>query len=117
MRRKYSNSEQDRLQKLQQENTKLKQQISQLRKQISRLDLDRFQNLKEVLDAQDRRDAEDAAKKRNEVDDKQWTCWTCRVGVLRLHVLEKPGGALYNRVCDECGHKTKFQKFDRKEEE
>lgn len=117
-RRRYNDSELDQLQKYKIENRKLKQQISQLRKQISRIDVDRFQNLKDLLDAQDRREAEDAAKSRGMESDKRWECWTCRTGILRVHVIEKPTGSIYNRVCDNehCGHRTKFQKLDRKKD-
>lgn len=116
IRRRYADGEQDQLQKLRNENKKLKSMLSQLRKQISRIDVDRFQNLKDLLDAQDRREAEDAAKERGLESDKQWECWTCRTGVLRVHVIEKPGHSIYNRVCDNpaCGHRTKFQKLEKK---
>lgn len=118
-RRHYNDGELDQLQKYKIENRKLKHTISQLRKQISRIDLDRFQNLKDKLDSLDRLEAEEAAKERGIESDKRWECWTCRTGTLRVHVIEKPTGSIYNRVCDNehCGHRTKFQKLDQKKKD
>lgn len=107
-RRRYSDSEHSEIQKLRQDNKRLKRDLVQLRKQLDRVDLDQFKNLKDLIDSQDRE-----AHPQHAHQDKDWTCWTCRTGTLRLRVLEKPGGAVYNRMCDNkaCRNKTKFQKF------
>lgn len=106
-RRKYSDGEAELLQRLKHENQKLKREKQALRKQLDRLDVDRFNNLKELLDSHDRAD-------REEVDKNNWECWTCRQGILRLAVIERRDKVIYNRVCDHCGHKTKFKDFNDK---
>lgn len=106
-RRKYSDSENDRLQRLSNENKKLKQQIAQLRKQISRIDVDRFQNLKDLLDSQDREEQQEAAR---EHEAKLWECWDCKKDLLKLVVMERRDGVFYFRRCS-CGRRTKTQKY------
>jgi len=110
-RRNLADSEIDQLQKVRRENKRLKEQISQLRKQISRIDVDRFQNLKDLLDAQDRKEQQEAALEKNKALSEQWKCWHCESGILRLVVLERRDGVFYNRVCDNCKHRTKLQKY------
>jgi len=106
-RRRYANSETELLQKLKSENQRLKRERDALRKQLARVDLNQFQNLKETIDSYDRKDQE--AEDRD-----NWECWTCRKGVIRLAIIERRNGAIYNRVCDNCGHKTKFKKYSDK---
>ncbi len=113
-RRRMADSELDEIQIVRRENRKLKQQISQLRKQISRIDVDRFQNLKELLDAQDRQDAEEAAARRQAELDRAWECWDCRQGTLKLSIIERRDGVWYNRYCQECGKRTKLQRYNDK---
>lgn len=116
-RRRYSDGEQDRLQRVVQENKKLKGQISQLRKQMSRIDVDRFQNLKDLLDAQDREEQEEAAVKREQTMERDWRCWQCPSGTLRLTVLERRDGVFYYRKCDGCPKKTRLQPYSNKVKE
>jgi septal ring factor EnvC (AmiA/AmiB activator) len=115
-RRSYSGSEYDQLQRLKSENRKLRQQISQLRKQISRIDIDRFQNLKDLLDAQDREEQEQAAQEQQKTLERQWACWECGQGTMRLVVLERRDGVHYYRCCDNCKKRTKLQKYNDKVE-
>lgn len=111
-RRQHVDAELDQLQRLRIENKRLKNQLSQLRKQMSRIDVDRFQNLKQLLDAQDKEEREVAAVEREDTDKKQWECWDCRVGTLRLTILERRDGAFYWRGCDNCKKRTELQKYD-----
>lgn len=107
-RRRYSDGEQDLIQKLKSENRKLKQWNSRLQKQLSRLDLDQFQNLKDVIDSQDR------DSNPEKTAEKDWTCWDCKQDYLRLRIIEKPGRILYNRYCPTCKKRTKFQVYNDK---
>ena len=49
---KSNSKELSEMQRLKAENQKLKRQLNRLRKQMSRVDLDNYDNLKEVLEAQ-----------------------------------------------------------------
>lgn len=108
-RRQYSVKEQDILQKLKRENSKLKKQISLLRKQISRLDVDRYQNVKELLEKQAEEDAQEYIIKEKENAEKQWRCWDCGEGILRTKRLHRLDGSFYFRQCDnnKCKKRTR----------
>lgn len=110
-RRKYTHKEQDDLQRLKRENDKLKKQVSSLRKQISRLDIDRYQNIKEILEKQEVEDSKEVILKEKEKLEKQWKCWECGHGVLRIKRLHRIDGSFYFRKCDNqsCDHRTKTQ--------
>ena len=112
--RNYSDQEYDKLQRFKYENKRLKKQLSRLRKQMSRIDLDRYTNLKELIEKHDREDrdvklAQDELKIR-----KLWECWECRQGVLIFIPIIKKTGEFYFRRCNNCGHRTKTQKFNEK---
>lgn len=116
-RRRYSDGEHDRMQRLVHENQKLKKQISALRKQMSRIDVDRFQNLKDLLDAQDRENQQEALARRQEDAQKEWQCWDCSEGTLRLTILERRDGVFYYRKCDSCPKRTRLQPYGAKVKE
>lgn len=110
-RRNYNRKEQDELQKLKRENDKLKKQVSSLRKQLSRVDIDRYQNIKELLEKQAHEDAEDILQKEREIAEKNWRCWDCGEGLLRVRRLHRLDGSFYYRLCDndKCKKRTKTQ--------
>lgn len=108
-RRKYSDREYDDLDRLKYENKKLKRQISALRKQISRLDIDRYNNVKELLEKQANEDMHEYIEKEKENAEKKWRCWTCGQGVLRPVRMHRRDGSFYYRKCDneKCDNRTK----------
>ena len=110
-RRKYADGEQDQVQKIRSENKRLKLQISQLRKQLSRVDLDRFQNIKELLDSQDKEEHDIAAEAKNKTLAEQWKCWKCDSGHLRLIIIDRRDGPHYSRNCDYCKNRTRMKKY------
>jgi predicted RNase H-like nuclease (RuvC/YqgF family) len=114
-RRKLSDGEYDQVQRLRNENKKLKHQISQLRKQMSRIDVDRFQNLKEVIEAQERQDRVEQQEAEDKALAQKWECWECKQGTLRLTVLERLDGVFYYRKCDTqgCRKRTKLQRYNK----
>lgn len=107
-RSKRSEGELDQLDKLKHENKKLKRQVQQLRKVIDRVDLDRYENLKDILEEHEH---EEKMALVATPTDPAWKCYDCEAGILRLKVIDKPSGAIYNRVCDGCKKRTKFQKW------
>ena len=101
----------DRLKK---ENEKLKREVARLRKIIDRLDLNntRFKNLKDLV-GQQVKETQDVEKTR-----KDWTCFECSRGVMKIHVIDRRDGTFYWRSCsdDKCGHRTKIQRYSEKVE-
>jgi hypothetical protein len=77
---------------------------------MARIDVDRFQNLKELLDSQDRQEQEEVSRER---EVKMWSCWECKQGILKLIIMERRDGVFYLRKCDNklCHKQTKPQKY------
>jgi hypothetical protein len=110
-RTKRSGSEHDLVDKLKHENQKLKRQISQLRKQLSRLDLNKYANLKELVDKQELEDKHEEKQKHQEQVKKLWECFECRNGHLLMLTFERRDGVFYYRKCNSCGHRTQVKKL------
>ncbi len=103
-----------REQKLLHENQRLKKQLAQLRKQLARVDLDRYENIKEIIQkhyqderAQEGQDILDRLKE-------EWKCRECQNGYLEIFTYNKMGNTWYYRVCSNssnCKHRTKPQPY------
>ncbi len=106
-KRKYSSKEIDLLQRLKRENSVLKRQISRLRKQLERLDLEQYQNLREIEDKNKIEERELTLKQLEE----QWKCYQCAEGVMRLKLWNRRDGLKYQRMCDACGNRTKVKPY------
>jgi len=100
------------VQKLRRENVKLKGQISSLRKQLSRIDLDRYTNLRDIIEAHELEDDEFDIKESLEESKKKWECFDCKEGILNLIMITKCGDPFYLRRCNNCGKKTRLKKYD-----
>lgn len=111
-RRKYSDGDYELLDKLKHENKKLKKQISALRKQIAKLDIDRYENLKELVDKHNEQDLEEQKIKEEEFLNKKWQCHECHEGVLKLKILERRDGIWYYRSCNLCKNRTKLKRYN-----
>jgi hypothetical protein len=96
----------DRLKK---ENSELKRENVKIRRQVERLNLDhdRYRTLRELVHKQTQ---EGRAKKKS--GGKDWTCWECGKGQLRIKLVPRRDGAFYFRLCDTdgCGHRTNLKK-------
>lgn len=105
-----SDKEFSRLQQYQHENKKLKREISSLRKQLARLDLDRHDYVKEIIEkAYQLEDAQEGQDILEKVQS-EWKCRECHAGHLEIHLYTKPDGTWYYRRCTNCPHRTKSQK-------
>ena len=110
-RRPANGGELKELQRLKYENQKLRKQISSLRKQLSRIDIDRYSNLKELVESQDKQDKQfDKKLELKKLKDK-WICWECGRDHLRLIIIPRLDGTFYLRRCPTCSHKTKMKKY------
>lgn len=95
----------DQLQRFKSENRKLKRELSSLKKQLSRMDSEKYKDLREDIKEQEE---EQKLEKRLK---SQWQCWECGKDHLRLRTFERRDGTFYYRVCNNCGHRTKMQKY------
>ena len=111
-RRKYGDREYDSLDKLKHENKRLKRQISALRKQVARIDINRYENLKDLLQKHDQEDVSEQVVKEQERLKKKWECHSCKQGTLKLKIFERRDGIFYFRKCDSCDNRTKTKKHD-----
>jgi len=109
--RNYGDREYDLLAKLKYENKKLKKRISGLRKQLDRIDLDRYHNLKGMIEKHDREDHEVQLAESEMKLRRIWECWKCRDGILRYIPLSRRDGEYYLRKCDNCENRTKVKKL------
>jgi len=111
-RRVHTDKEHDLLQKLKRENDKLKKQIGALRKQLARIDLDDYNNVKELLD---KYYYEDKLEEREDILEKlkdEWKCLQCGTGYLEIVLYTKQGNPWYFRKCTTCSNRTKAQKHN-----
>jgi hypothetical protein len=112
-RRRYSHKEQDDLQKLKRENDKLKKQVSSLRKQLARIDINRYENLQDLMHKFDKEEVAENLENDKKVQEQKWKCHKCSDGVLRLKVFERLDGIVYFRKCDNCDNRTTTKKWDK----
>lgn len=106
-----SKGEHDLVDRLKHENQKLKRQISQLRKQLSRLDLTKYNNIKELVDKHELEDKREAQQEHQEQIKKLWECFECRSDYLRMVTFERRDGVFYYRKCNSCGHRTALKRL------
>lgn len=115
-RNRYADKELDELQKLKYENKRLKKQVSSLRKQLARVDIDRYQNLKDLVYKHAKENLEDKIKAQRERLKKEWECHTCRVGFMKIHTISRRDGLFYYRKCTECDNRTPTKPYNEKVE-
>lgn len=103
-----------REQRLIQENRMLKRQISSLRKQIARIDLDRYDSVKEMIQEHYKEGREEEGKEILENLRKSWTCHKCDEGYLEIFTYNVGEHTFYYRICSNaphCRNRTKPQKY------
>lgn len=107
------NREFTREQKLLNENKKLKRENAQLRKQVARMDLDRFDSAKELIEEHYQ---EDMVSGQEILDNlkKTWACKECSDGHLEIFTYNKVGKVWYYRICSNaptCRNRTTAQPY------
>lgn len=102
-----------REQKLIKENRQLKRELAHLRKQIARVDLDRFETLRQmVTDQEEAQRLQDSVPISNtEALKKEWACKECTGGVLEIVLYPKLGQTFYYRACSNCDNRTQGQRY------
>lgn len=103
--------EYDQVQKLKSENKLLKRQIARLRKQLDRIDVEHFQNLKEIVKKQRKEDLDLYKEEEHKSLEEKWKCHKCDDGVLRIVIIDRRNGVFYFRRCPSCGNRTKVKPY------
>lgn len=98
-------------QRLIKENKQLKQDLGQLRKQLARLDLDRYDSIKEMLEDHAPKSQPEFGADFLENLKKTWLCDDCRNGYLEIILYNKIESTWYYRKCTNCTNRTKSQKY------
>jgi hypothetical protein len=105
----------NREQKLIQENKELKRQLSQLRRQLARIDLDRYETIRGMVEEYREDKKVEKTEDLLESMKKEWTCHEdgC-TGFLQIFVYSKMGSPWYMRKCSElgCKNRTSAKKYD-----
>lgn len=95
------------------ENQRLKRAISSLRKQLARVDVDRYTQIKDIIEehyAQE--DEADRGQNILEKLKKEWSCRECGEGFLKIHIINRLDGVFYYRKCTDCKNRTNVQPYD-----
>ena len=109
-RSRRGDKERSKEQILKYENQKLRRQISSLRKQLARVDLDRYSQVRDIVE-------EHYANEEVEINTQDmleslkdvWKCRECPDGYLEIIIYSKMGNPYYFRQCSNCSHRTKSQ--------
>ena len=102
------------LQKLKTENKMLKRQLARIRKQLERVDLEHYENVKEIVDKHEKEYQEVQFQEETEQLEKRWKCFECVDGVMRLKILTRRDGLKYYRMCDCCSNRTKAKPYNKR---
>ena len=102
-----------REQKLISENKALKRDLGRIRKELARLDLDRYDTLKEMIEENKTESEPEFGAQFLENLKKTWLCNDCRQGHLEIVLFTKLANTMYYRRCsnEECVNRTKSQKY------
>lgn len=108
---KRGEKERSREQELKYENSKLRREVSSLRKQLARLDLSRYNHVREILEEHSKTEESNSAKKVMAQLEHHWKCYDCGDGILEIIVYSKIGSEHYYRQCNCCSKRTKSKEY------
>ena len=103
-----------REQALVQENRLLKRQVSALRKQLARLDLDRYDVIKDMIQECYKEGKTEEGKEILESLKKTWACDKCADGYMEIFVFNRGPDTIYYRICSNtpnCSNRTKAKTY------
>lgn len=104
--------EYSREQRLIHENQRLKRENARLRKHLAKIDLDRYSQVKDIL--QEHYSQEEKETTTYEMLQRlknEWACRECGTGHLEIMLYNKTSGTWYFRKCNNCSHRTKSQQY------
>lgn len=100
--------ERSREQELKYENNKLRREVSSLRKQLARVDLDRYSQVRDIV--QEHLTSEEESIDSARLLEKMKAKWRCNEGScsghLEIVIYAKMGHTWYFRQCSECPNRT-----------
>jgi hypothetical protein len=104
-----------REQRLLKENQALKREIASLRKRLARIELNRYENVKEAVEDHQRNSGLPTTQDLLESLKKEWACKKegCS-GYLEVTLFNKIDTVWYYRKCTDCSNRTPSQKYDAK---
>lgn len=105
---RYGNTKQ---QELLNENKQLKKQISSLRKRLARIDLDRYDTVKELIQEHYQQDRAEQGKEILNDLKQTWLCRVCEEGYLEILIYNHSNTTFYYRKCTDCTNRTKPKKY------
>lgn len=102
-----------REQKLAKENQELKRQVQTLRKRLARIELNKYENVKEAVEDHERNSGLPTTQDLLESLKREWQCKkdNCS-GYLEVTLFNKIDTTYYYRACNACSNRTKSQKYD-----
>jgi hypothetical protein len=103
--------EYSREQQLIHENKRLKRELGALRKQLARIDLDRYDGIKELIEKSYQLEEELEGRQILEKLKERWRCRECARGFLEIIIYNRPDSTCYYRQCNVCSHRTKSQRY------
>lgn len=107
---KRGNKEYDLVDRLKHENEKLKKQVASLRKIVSRVDLNRYEHLKELVEHQRQEQKKEEKQEGKKQQDR--TCYHCGEGRMDMYIFNRRDGVHYYRACtNNCGNRTRMKKY------
>lgn len=86
---------------------------------MKRIDYTRFQNLRELVDKQQKEEVQERKGQSLEKLKKKWNCHSCGKDYLRLMIYDHPiKGICYYRKCvtPSCGHRTAMKPYTKEVE-
>ena len=100
LKRNHGRKELDQIQIIKKENDKIKKEIGSLRKQLARIDLDRYDHIKHIVDEHylnevDGQNTQDMLKKMKN----EWRCHSCNNGFLEINLYIRVNQTFYYRKC------------------
>jgi septal ring factor EnvC (AmiA/AmiB activator) len=109
--RKGIDKEYSEIQRLKHENRELKRSLSRLRKQLDRVDLEQYENIKELVEIQAEEERARDHTKDLESLKQRWVCHKCQGDYLRIIIISRRDGVHYFRKCGSCPNRTKVKKY------
>ncbi len=106
---------QTREQRLIKENQSLKKQVQVLRKRLARIELSRYENVKEAVEDHERNSGLPTTEALLDALKREWACKkeNCP-GYLEVTLFNKIETVWYYRKCNCCDNRTPSQKYDPK---
>lgn len=98
----------DQLQRIKRENEKLKRELSSLRKNLARLDLDRYEFVREIIEEHEK---EAGGQEILQNLKESWRCYHCKTGYLEIVLYTKNNSTWYFRTCNQCENRTKSKLY------